>query len=322
MTTVHPPLNPELAPGLALLRELFPPSVTPEVIEALRSGQAAGTAPTAQMLRDRFEVSERTVPGPTDAPPISVLIVRPRQMATRLPGLVHLHGGGMIIGNNLVGMDTVADWMVAVPMVVVSVEYRLAPEHPHPAPVEDCYAGLLWTAEHLDELGIDPERLLVGGASAGGGLAAAVALMARDRGGPRLAGQLLQCPMLDDRAITPSSGELTGEGLWDSISNATGWQALLGGHAGGPDVSAYAAPARAVDLSGLPPTFIDVGSMETFRDEDVDYAVRIWRAGGQAELHVWPGGFHGFDIFAPDAPMSRAARAARIDWLGRLLATP
>jgi acetyl esterase/lipase len=130
---------------------------------------------------------------------------------------------------------------------------------------------------------------------------------------------MLICPMLDDRAITPSSTELVGEGVWDSISNYTGWSALLGATGGGPDVSPYAAPARATDLSGLPTAFVDAGSVETFRDESVDYASRIWQAGGQAELHIWPGGCHNFDGTAPHAPMSREARATRVNWLRRVL---
>jgi acetyl esterase/lipase len=131
---------------------------------------------------------------------------------------------------------------------------------------------------------------------------------------------MLMCPMLDDRNETPSSHELDREGVWDRGDNLAGWQALLGPAQGGPDVSPYAAPARASDLSGLAPAFVDVGSVETFRDEDVAYATRIWQAGGAAELHVWPGGFHGFDQIAPDATLSRAARSARSAWLRRLVA--
>ncbi len=143
--------------------------------------------------------------------------------------------------------------------------------------------------------------------------------MARDRGGPLLAGQMLMCPMLDDRNDTPSSWQMAGRGVWDHTANETGWSALLGESRGGPDVSPYAAPARAADLSGLPPAFVDVGSAETFRDEDVAYASRIWQAGGIAELHVWPGGFHGFTMMAPDTAVSRAASAAQVGWLRRLL---
>ena len=142
-------------------------------------------------------------------------------------------------------------------MAVVSVEYRLAPETPHPGPVEDCYAGLAWTAAHAAELGIDPDRIIVGGASAGGGLRRRLALLARDRGGPALAGQLLLCPMLDDRNVTMSSLQMTGLGIWDHAANNLGWTVLLGDAAGGPDVSPYAAPARAADLSGLPPAYIE-----------------------------------------------------------------
>jgi acetyl esterase/lipase len=144
--------------------------------------------------------------------------------------------------------------------------------------------------------------------------------MARDRGEVALAGQLLIYPMLDDRNDSVSAQQMAGVGVWDRTANQTGWSALLGDAVGGPDVPAYAAPARATDLSGLPPAFIDVASTETFRDEDVAYASRIWAAGGIAELHVWPGGCHGFDLFVPDAPISQAARAARIAWLRRLLA--
>ncbi|EOD64724.1 alpha/beta hydrolase fold domain-containing protein, partial [Amycolatopsis vancoresmycina] len=152
-----------------------------------------------------------------------------------------------------------------------------------------------------------------------GGLAAALALLVRDRGGPALAGQLLVCPMLDDRSDTPSAVDFDGHGLWDRTANLIGWTAYLGDRRGTADVPAYAAPARAEDLSGLPPAFLDVGAVETFRDEVVTYARRIWAAGGDAELHVWPGGFHGFDSLAPEAKISRAARAARRTWLRRLL---
>ena len=187
----------------------------------------------------------------------------------------------MIFGDNRTGgLLGMLDHAERLQLAVVSVEYRLAPETPHPGPVEDCYAGLSWTVAHAAELGVDPARVIVGGVSAGGGLAAAVALLARDRGAPALLGQLLACPMLDDRNDTPSAWQMAGVGVWDRAANDVGWAALLGDARGGPDVSPYAAPARAADLSGLPPAFIDVGSAETFRDEDVAYASRIWQAGG------------------------------------------
>ena len=235
------------------------------------------------------------------------------------PGIYHIHGGGMVIGNRFMGVQAFLPYIASHDAVVVSVEYRLAPEFPDPVPVEDCYAGLVWTAEHAGELGIDPTRLIVGGASAGGGLSAGVTLLARDRQGPPLRASLLIYPMLDDRNESVSALQIQGIGVWDRTSNFTGWNALLGDRRGTDDVSIYAAPARAEDLSGLPPTFIDVGSAEVFRDEDVAYASRIWAAGGIAELHVWPGGFHGFDGFAPQAQISMAMIETRNRWLTRML---
>lgn len=315
-----PPFDPELGAALAAVAEMVPSAILPEMIPAMRVGLAAMDLPIAELTRDgAIEIEERQVPGPAGAPDISLLICRPRGAGTGLPAIYHTHGGGMILGNNRTGLIDMLDWAQEFNLVVVSVEYRLAPEHPDPAPIEDCYAGLVWTAEHADELGIDHDRILIAGVSAGGGLAAGVALMARDRGGPALAAQVLLCPMLDDRNDTVSSRQMAGHGVWDSTSNDTGWRALLGDAIGGPDVSPYAAPARAVDLSGLPPAFIDVGSAETFRDEDVAYASRIWQAGGVAELHVWPGGFHGFDSLAPQAALSQETKAARVRWLRRQL---
>ncbi|MFF7374891.1 alpha/beta hydrolase [Streptomyces massasporeus] len=322
MTHVPPPFDPELAAALELIKDMISPGLTLDEIAEVRQG------PGIQMLAEldltmggTFEVEDRRVPGPEGEPEISLLICRPAapEPAGPRPVIYHVHGGGMIIGNNRVGVDVPLAWAQALDAVVVSVEYRLAPEHPHPAPVEDVYAGLLWTADHAAELGADPERIVIAGASAGGGLCAALALLTRDRKGPQPIGQVLMCPMLDDRNDSPSTYQMAGLGVWDRTANETGWTALLGSHRGGPDVPAYAAPARAEDLTGLPPAFLDVGSAETFRDEVVAYASRIWQAGGVAELHVWPGGFHGFDGFAPQAAVSQAARAAHLLWLRRLL---
>jgi acetyl esterase/lipase len=325
----RPPFDPELSAVLERGRAASPPlvppaSVTAEMLPAIRRARvelSSSLDDFAAEVADHGHVSRRHVPGlrPGD-PEVGLTVVRPRDMTGPLPCVYHCHGGGMITGDSLTGLAAVLEWGGTLgPLVVVSVDYRLAPEHPHPAPVDDAFAGLRWTAEHAAELGIDPRRLVVAGMSAGGGIAAALALRARDELGPVLAGQVLMCPMLDDRGITHSSQELQNEGIWDAISNRTGWNALLTGAAGAEGVSAYAAPARADDLSDLPPTFLDVGSAETFRDEVVDYAVRIWQAGGRCELHVWPGGWHGFDVFAPEARLSGRARSARTEWLSNLL---
>ncbi|GAA5067395.1 alpha/beta hydrolase [Streptomyces similanensis] len=321
MTPVPPPFDPELAAALEQVGDRTRPRFTPADIEPARHGPAAELPELLDLTMDgAFEVTDRTAPGRPGAPGVPLLVCRPTAPDTGAPRpvLYYVHGGGMVLGSNKVGMNTALDWARELDAVVVSVEYRLAPEHPHPAPVEDVYAGLLWTAEHAGEFGADPERIVLVGASAGGGLAAALTLLLRDREGPRPVGQLLMSPMLDDRNDSLSARQLAGVDMWDRTANATGWGALLGDRRGGPDVSPYAAPARAEDLSGLPPAFLDVGSAETFRDEVVAYASRIWQCGGVAELHVWPGGFHGFDALAPQAALSRCAAAARLAWLRRL----
>ena len=318
-----PPFDPEVAAVLTdMSGGVSAGTFTLDMIPALRDGLASSMPPvTDEDLRrgGTFDVATRYAPGPEGTPDVPLLVCRPAAAPDPVPALYHIHGGGMIMGDNLTGITAMLDLAERFTFAVVSVEYRLAPETPYPGPVEDCYAGLAWTAKNAAELGIDPARIIVGGGSAGGGLSAATALLARDRGGPMLAGQLLLCPMLDDRNDTPSAIQMAGLGVWDRSANEVGWTALLGDARGGPDVSSYAAPARAGDLSGLPPAYIDVGSAETFRDEAVAYASRIWQAGGDAELHVWPGGCHAFAGFAPRAALSKDAVAAPDAWLRRLL---
>ncbi|GLY47399.1 alpha/beta hydrolase [Lentzea sp. NBRC 102530] len=246
-----------------------------------------------------------------DADGVPVLVLRPHGVAS--PPVLHVHGGGMVAGTRRSDLQALSEWVAELGVTLISPEYRLAPEHPHPAPVQDCYRTLTWMARNGFPAPV------VAGTSAGGGLAAAMTLMARDQGGPAIRGLLLMCPMLDDRCETPSSHQFLAGTTWVRTSNLTGWTALLGEARGGPDVSPYAAPARATGLDGLPPTYLDVGSVDVFRDEVVEFGSRLWRAGGDAELHVWPGGCHGFDQIAPEAALSRRARATRMAWLRRTL---
>ncbi|GAA0426309.1 alpha/beta hydrolase [Streptomyces luteireticuli] len=318
-----PPFDPELKAALASLGDGVREPVTPENLAALQERDAAARPrPTLRELRadGRFEVDELRVPGAPGGPDVTLVSARPAGLTGPLPLLYYLHGGGMITGNAWSVLPRLLrEWALPLELAVISVEYRLAPQTRYPGPVEDCYAGLTWAAAHAADLGIDADRVIIGGKSAGGGLAAALALLARDRGGPAPIGQLLLCPMLDDRNNTFSGHQLAGLDVWDRTSNATAWQALLGDRYGAPDLPPYAAPARATDLSGLPPAYIEVGSAETLRDEGVAYANALWQAGGQAELHVWPGAFHGFDTFAPQASLSQDARNARFRWLRRVL---
>jgi acetyl esterase/lipase len=224
---------------------------------------------------------------------------------------VYLHGGGMILGNVSLFDGPVARYVSASGVSMLSVEYRRAPEHPHPAPVEDAYAGLVWLAEHAADLDVEASRLAVMGDSAGGGLAAGVALVARDRSGPALVRQLLIYPMLDDRNTTPDP-ELVPLASWSYDDNATGWQALLGGAAGGTDVSPYAAPARVADAHGLPAAYIEVGQLDIFRDESLAYAATLSRGGVPVELHLHPGVPHEFDAIAFATDVARRATADRL----------
>ncbi|WP_305788026.1 alpha/beta hydrolase fold domain-containing protein [Symbioplanes lichenis] len=294
------------------------PAVLPaDFIRVMRSAPPR-PAPTDEELTlgGAFTVAEGAEAG------VPLLVARPTRVRQARGCVYFMHGGGMVFGDNRRKLGGVLGWAAELDLVVVSAGYRLAPENPHPGPVEDCWQGLTWTAGHAGELTFDPAGLMVAGGSAGGGLAAALALMARDRGGPALRGQLLMGPMLDDRNDSASVTQMAAAGGWDKAANEAGWTALLGAARGGADVSPYAAPARTTDVSGLPPAYVDVGSAEIFRDEAVAYANRIWQAGGSAELHVWPGGFHGFDVHFPQATLSRAAQAARLAWLRRLYATP
>jgi acetyl esterase/lipase len=227
----------------------------------------------------------------------------------------------MFSGSRLGSLQPLLDLVKSLDVVCVSIEYRLAPEHPDPAPIEDCYTALVWMGEHLMDLGINPAKFMIGGSSAGGGLAAGVALYARDHGGPALCAQLLQSPMLDDRLQSVSSHQYVNEGTWSRGSNETGWTALLGDRKGGENVSIYAAPGRASDLSCLPPAFIEVGSADTPRDEDVAYASQLWAAGVQAELHVWPGAFHRWQAFAPKAALTLIADITRNAWVERMFSS-
>ena len=298
-----------------------------EVLPALDISDLA--AARAQMLQMReqmpafeppasLDITKRSIPGPAGDPDVEVTVIRPRGDATDRPGLLWIHGGGFVLGDVEGDMPLAAGLAEGAGAVVVSVEYRLAPEHPFPAPVEDCYAALKWTAENAAELGIDASRLAVGGLSAGGGLAAAVALMARDRGGPALCFQLLDIPEVDDRLSTPSMKQFTDTPLWHHPNAILSWEAYLGpGHNG--DTSPYAAPSRATDLSGLPPAYVVTCEFDPLRDEGIEYAQRLMQAGVPTELHHFPGTFHGSSGAGAGTGISDRMAAERTEALRKAL---
>ncbi len=309
--------DPDLLPALPLLPNISALSSVEEVQAARDQGFALGEPP-AQL--DDVEREEREIPGPEGAPPVAVRIHRPKAPAKGpRPGLVEIHGGGFLLGDKEM-MDPWCDRVASeLGTVVVSTDYRLAPENPFPAGLEDCYATLCWTAENAAELGIDPGRLAIAGQSAGGGLAAACALLARDRGGPALCFQLLEIPELDDRLETPSMQRFSDTPLWSRPQAVWSWRHYLGpDHEG--EVSPYAAPARAEDLAGLPPAYISTMEFDPLRDEGILYGLALMQAGVPVELHNYPGTFHGSSLFAGAEPSRRNSREV-LEVLARRLNT-
>ncbi len=297
-------LDPELKPFLAGLPKS---ELSNESLPGIRAGMKHMFAKASAAPTTRVRVESQDVPGLADAPSVRVVSYRPDAAGGNLPGLLHIHGGGYVLGAP--EMADAANRRLASELgcAIFSVDYRLAPDTKFPGPLEDCYAALLWLATNAERLGVDTRRVGVKGESAGGGLAAALALLTRDRSGPRLAFQHLIYPMLDDRTCRdPDPHPFTGDFVWTRLQNEFGWSSLLGKPPGSSDVPAYAAAARADDLTGLPATFIGVGSLDLFLDENLAFARRLSRAGVEVELHMYPGAFHRF-YEAQDAQVAQAA---------------
>lgn len=310
-------VEPESRAALEEMLKIFPRGIQAVPIlqrrEALKAMmlQAGEAAPQPENVA----IENRTIPGTDASYEIPIRIYRPTESEAACGGIFYIHGGGMIVGDLETG-DLECKMMCAqLGVVVVNIDYRLAPEHPHPAPVEDCYVGLTWMAENADELGVDSERIAIFGPSAGGGLTVATTLLALDRKGPKICFVMAIYPMLDDRNETPSSHQITALGAWDRFASIEAWEAYLGGQ----EADHYAAPARREDVSGFPPTFIDVGTEDAFRDEDIAFASKLLAAGVPTELHVYQGAFHGSELMAPMSALSQRILGRRMGALAEKL---
>ena len=299
-------IDAELKAALDLLPEALG-NISRDNIVAVREMMAAQNVPAVET---DLVIDERMA----GADNVRLLVYRSAEQRVGA-AVLWIHGGGYILG---AAEDDRARLIAEhLGCTVVSVDYRLAPEHPFPAGVEDCYSSLVWMGQHAIDLHIDPARIAVGGASAGAGMAAGLALMNRDRGGPQLAFQLLLYPMIDNLHDTVS-GQYIDHPVWNQQTSFNAWEMYLNGTPG-VDASPYAAATRAADLAGLPPTYICVGSEDLFRDECIDYARRLIAAGVPSELAVFPGLFHGGDIFVPDARISQRLRQSFLQALADAL---
>lgn len=316
---VHVRLEPELAEALADFPVGIDPGSyldDPPVRALLRStpemlAMAGRSLPTDE----RVTVEDRMVDGPAGPVSLGLRIYRPVKAASPLPVVVFSHGGAFVIGDTRQEEHRCLAFAAEAECVVVSVDWRHAPEHRFPAGVEDAYGALVWTVSHADELGVDEDRVAVAGSSSGGAFAAATALMARDRGGPALAMQVLIYPVIDDRQDSPSMLEFDAAPLWTRGATARMWELYLGPDAG--EATPYAAPGRATDLVGLPPAYVMAAELDPLRDEAIGYARRLLEAGVPTELHCYAGACHGFDIAAPTTAVARRAIAEQVDALRR-----
>lgn len=321
MTDMRDRLDPELVEPLDGLMEatgggfsLNDIPATRAMVDAMVAAMKAEAPPIEGVAREDLRVPSASAGKATDVP---IRVYRPEGAAPPLPTLIWMHGGGFVLGGIELDDLMCAQLAKDVGCAVVSVEYRLAPEHPYPAALEDCRGVLRWAARDAAEAGLDGRRIAVGGGSAGAGLAAGLTLLARDEDDVMPCFQLLVYPAINDRKIEPASESVPENLFWSRENTRRSWEAYLGGRQGTDDVEVYAAPARATDLSGLPPAYISVGSLDMFLPDCVDYAERLIAAGVDSELHVYPRAFHAFDAFAPMAGVSQRFVADRDEALLR-----
>jgi acetyl esterase/lipase len=299
-------LDQELKAPLRKMLQEMPPNSFDNLPAARAASKQMWVAMKTQLPAIPGVVTEdHNIPGPEDAPKVHVRMYRPGKKSGPIPTLLWIHGGGYMLGDIDQEDQMCKQFALAGNCNIVSVEYRLAPENPYPAPLEDCYAALKWISGKAGELGVDRSRIGIGGASAGGGLAAGLAILARDRREVPVIFQLLVYPMLNDCNVAPPSDVLPDALFWTRQNNLKGWRCYLGGEPGAKGISCYASAYRATNLEGLPPAYIAVGAIDLFAQEDIEYARRLIAAGVPTELHVYPGGPHAFDMLVPGADISK-----------------
>lgn len=315
-------IDPDLLDGLEQLAALMGDG--PDLIDGLAERRLASNARDAQLVA-ALTVPDTIVQEEVKAPSaeghnIALRVMRPATADMKMPLFFWIHGGGYIMGTAQQGDMFTLNAAQGLGCFAASVEYRLAPETVYPGPLEDCYEGLKYLLDNAEAFNIDPSKVIIGGVSAGGGLAAGLALLIRDRGLCKPLAQLLIYPMIDDTNIAPPSQDLADTLVWTRAYNKFGWQSYLGDLFGQADVPIYAAPARAQDLSGLPPTYMPVGDLDLFLDENILYARKLSQAGVPLHFHIVPGAYHGFNGFAAAAPVSQAINTETFGFIGKILA--
>ena len=307
-------------PELVEFAAQFPPTLIEDAATARAGLDMMVAGANSALDVSRLLLEDREIPGPAGAPSVKIRIYAPRQTRKSRAALLYIHGGGFIVGSLETEHSVAASLAEKLDVVVVSVGYRLAPEFPYPAGLEDCYAAWCWLHANAEPLGLDKERVAVFGQSAGGGLSAALALLVRDRRAPPMCFQFLGIPELDDRLQTPSMRAFTDTPLWNRPNAEVSWRAYLGESykPGTDDVPAYAAPARAENLQGLPPAYISAMEFDPLRDEAILYGLKLLAAGVAVEMHTFPGTFHGSSLVATAAVSQRQEREM-LDVLRRAL---
>ena len=316
---LRPPYDPLLQPGIDAFK-----TTLPEVLDLKQFRLIDKEFGLERVLKAQpnFDHEDISIPGlePGDED-VTLAVFTPKNSTKKnRTAFYFVHGGGQVGGHRFAALEVLMGYLPDnTETVFVSVEYRRAPEHRAPAALHDSYAGLVWTAENAARLGIDPAKIILNGGSGGAPIALGSAMLCRNNGKNYPHALMLLTPMLDDRDCTTSSKQYARDGPWCGTTNRMAWDHVLGPDRGGDAVSELVAPARATDLQGLPPTFIDAGACEVFRDEAVSLASTLWKCGVSAELHVWPGAYHGFDMMSQDAPVAQVATETKRSWLKRII---